>query len=97
VVDIASYNRMKLPLDRLICEDQAEFRKGRSCCDHIFTLRNIIEQALEWNATIYINFLDFEKAFDSLHRETMWKMIKAYGILVKAMNSRNSMMDNNVK
>jgi hypothetical protein len=75
---IVIYNRMKLSLGRVICEDHAGFRKGRSCCNHIFTLRKIIEQVLEWNATICINFLDFEKAFNSLHRETMWKIIKAY-------------------
>ena len=53
-----------------IRKEQAGFRKGRSCSDHIFTLRQILEQAKEWNSTVYANFIDFEKAFDSIHRET---------------------------
>src|SRR6218665_445185 len=27
-----------------------------------------------------INFVDFKKAFDSVHRETLWKIMKSYGI-----------------
>ena len=28
---------------------------------------------------LYINFLDFEKAFDSIHQESLW-ILRAYGI-----------------
>src|SRR6218665_2468641 len=27
-----------------------------------------------------INFVDFKKAFDSVHRESLWKITKSYGI-----------------
>src|SRR6218665_650709 len=27
-----------------------------------------------------INFVDFKKAFDSIHRESLWKIMKSYGI-----------------
>ena len=40
----------------------------------------IIEQSLEWNATLYLNFIDFQKAFDSVDRETIWKLLNYYGI-----------------
>ena len=50
----------------------AGFRKGRGCTDQIFVLRNIIEQCSEWQRELYINFVDFQKAFDSLHRESLW-------------------------
>ena len=36
---------------------------GRECKDQIFTQRNIIEQCTEWQRHLYINFVDFEKAF----------------------------------
>ena len=32
-----------------------------------------IEQSIEWNSSLYVNFIDFEKAFDSLDREILWK------------------------
>ena len=35
-----------------------------------------------WNGTpsLHINFVDFRKAFDSVHRETLWKILESYGI-----------------
>ncbi len=56
--------RMETAIDIRIRPGQAGFRKGRGCMDQIFALRNIIEQCLEWNAPLYINFMDFRKAFD---------------------------------
>lgn len=35
---------------------------------------------MEWNAPLYINFIDYTKAFDSVHQESLWKIIRAYGI-----------------
>ena len=29
---------------------------------------------------MYINFIDFKKAFDSVHRESLWKILRAYDI-----------------
>jgi len=39
--------------------------------EQIFILRNILEQCAEWNSNLYILFIDFEKAFDSVHRDTL--------------------------
>src|SRR3984885_14979139 len=66
------FNRMRASMEKILNEDQAGFRKERGCIDHIFVMRNIIEQSLEWNATVYLHFVDFERAFDSIHRDTMW-------------------------
>ena len=46
-------------------------------------LRNIIEQTVKWNAILYICFIDYEKAFDSVHRETLWRIMGSYSILPK--------------
>ena len=51
--------------------------------DQIFALRNIIEQCLEWKTPLYMNFIDFRKAFDSVHRESLWKILAAYGLPAK--------------
>ena len=35
---------------------------------------------MEFNKKVSINFVDFKKAFDSVHRETVWNIAKVYGI-----------------
>ena len=60
-------NRLKDDIDERLREEQAGFRSGRSCSEQILTLRNIIEQSCEFNQRVFINFVDFKKAFDSMH------------------------------
>ena len=58
-------------------------------------MRNILEQCNEWQRKIFVNvIIDFEKAFDSVDRESLWKIMRHYGIpekLVKLIQifSRN--------
>ena len=41
-------------------------------------MREVIEQVNEWQATLYMNFIDSENAFDYIHRESMWAIMKKY-------------------
>nr|KAG5702955.1 hypothetical protein BaRGS_034728 [Batillaria attramentaria] len=77
---------MKGAVDPLLRDQQAGFRQNRSCVDQIATLRIIVEQSLEWNSPLYINFVDYEKAFDSVDRETLWKLLRHYGVPIKLVN-----------
>jgi len=61
-------NRLQDAVDRTLWDEQAGFRRGRSCIEQVFTLRNIIEQSLEHQQDLIINFIDFKKAFDSVYR-----------------------------
>ena len=63
-------------------EDERGFRKNRSCADQIASLRIIAEQSLESNSPLRINVIDYEKAFDSGDRETLWKLLRHYGVQV---------------
>jgi len=64
--------RLKEGLDSKLREEQASFRQHRSYSDQIITLRIIIEQFVEWNSSLYINFVDFEKAFDNVDMERLY-------------------------
>ena len=86
--------RLTKAVDERLRQEQAGFRKGRSCIDHIFTLRQILEQTHEWNSQLYIAFIDFEKAFDSLHRESLWKILRNYGIPYKVVNIIQALYEN---
>ncbi len=56
-------------------------------------LRRIPEQSHEWNSPLYLVFIDFEKAFDSLHRASLWKILRNYGIPKKLVNVIQSLYE----
>ena len=51
--------RLKGPVDHTLRDQQAGFRPGRSCTDQITALRIIVEQSIEWNSPLYVNFVDY--------------------------------------
>ena len=71
--------RIKAAPEEKLREEQAGFRDGRSCTDR----RIIVEQSIEWQSSLYINFIDFEKAFDSISREVLWRFLRHCGLPVK--------------
>lgn len=93
VMTRAILERMKQTIDLKIRDEQAGFRAGRSCCDQIATLRIIIEQSLEWNSGLYITFVDFEKAFDSVDQATLWRLLRHYGVPDKIVRMIKVMYD----
>ena len=79
-------DRIQSALDSQLRKEQAGFRQDKSCTDQIATLRIIIEQCVEWQTPLYVNFVDFEKAFDSLDREVLWKLLGQYGLPSKIIS-----------
>ena len=84
--DLHKCNNGKVPvrrtrkgIDYKVREEQAGFPPKRSTTEQIFTLGNILEQANEWRAGLYAQFGDFEKAFDSRHRESLLNIMTSYG------------------
>ena len=67
-------------------QQQAGCRNGRECSDKIFVLRNIIEQCKAFRKPLVMNFFDCKKAFDSMHRPSMWRVLEQYGIPDKNVN-----------
>ena len=87
-------NRLKKAIDSKLRPEQAGFRQDKSCTDHIATLRIIIEQSIEWQSSLFVTFVDFEKAFDSLDREVMWKLMEHYGIPPKFVSLIKQLYEN---
>jgi hypothetical protein len=64
------------PLEKKIRMEQAGFRPNRSCVDRINSLSAIIEQSLEFQYPLYLLFVDYCRAFDSVQRECIWKVLE---------------------
>ena len=72
--------RILIKVEKVLRDEQHGFRQNRSCCDLIFSLRFLLEESNEWQVQLLTVFIDFLKAFDSIHRKTMWKILMHYGI-----------------
>ena len=72
--------RLNEGLEQLLRDNQCGFRKNRSCVDQTYTRRTIIHSCLEYHIPLYINFVDFKAAFDSINREYIWKAFEHYGL-----------------
>ena len=54
---------MRSGVDDRLRKEEAGYRKGRGATVQVFILRNFIEQVNKWQATLYLNFIDFEMVF----------------------------------
>ena len=61
---------------------QAGFRKDRGTRHQIANICWIIEKAREFQKNIYFLFIDYDKAFDCVDHNKLWKILKEMGINV---------------
>ena len=78
-------NRLNEHLEwsRLLPESQCVFRKNRGTIDMIFTARQFQEKCQEQNVDLYMTFVDLIKAFDTVIREGLWKIMAKFGCPAK--------------
>ena len=89
------YNRMILnrtqdAIDPHLRFNQNGFRKGRFTIPQILALRRIIEDVKKNNLTA-LCFIDLKKAFDSINRGMMVKILKAYGVPLNLLQAIEGM------
>ena len=68
------YENCKLP------DVQAGFRKGRGTRDQIANICWTMEKAREFQKNIYFCFIDYDRAFDCVDHNKLWKILKEMGI-----------------
>ena len=77
----------KILLNRLVSsvsedilpESQCGFRSNRSTADMIFAARQLLEKSREQRRDLYMAFIDLSKAFDSVDRDLLWKVLHKCG------------------
>ena len=72
-------------------DEQRGFRVGRGCVDQIFTLNQIGDKAKEKNHSVYMGFIELEKAYDRVNREALWQVMRMYDVGGKLLNGIKSM------
>ena len=85
--------RARIIIEPQLGEWQHGFRSNRGTTDMIFSIRQLMEKAWEFDNKLYMIFIDLHKAFDSVPRKRLWNCLHDYGIngqLLKAIKSTYS-------
>jgi len=93
VLSTAILNRIEKYASEMIGEYQCGFRKGKSTSDHIFTTRQIMEKYYEYDKDLYMIFIDFKQAYDSINRNQLWIALEDFGFpskLIRLIRNYNS-------
>ena len=73
-------NRIEPQIDNVLRKNQNGFRRNRTTTSQILTICRILEGARAKNLQATLLFVDFTKAFDSIHRGKMEQILLAYGL-----------------
>ena len=67
------YNRLQNEIQKniVLSPAQAGFRKDHRTSDHIFTLFSLINKYIKKGKYLYTCFVDFQKAYDSIRRDSL--------------------------
>ena len=72
--------RLRSKLEQAQSTDQAGFRSGFSCDDHLLTAVLLIEQCSEFHLPLWMCAVDFQKAFDCVEHASLWQSMLEQGI-----------------
>jgi hypothetical protein len=86
-------NRIRDHIDPLLRYNQNGFRQGRGTSGQILALRRLLEGVQARKLPAVVTFVDFRKAFDSIHRVKMCKILSSYGIPAKIVSAISSMYE----
>jgi hypothetical protein len=67
-------------LDGQLFEAQCGFRSGRGTVDAIFTLQALKGACRSRSKRMVVAFVDFTKAYDSIDRAALWKVLEIYHV-----------------
>ncbi|KAH7693024.1 protein F43G9.7, partial [Aphelenchoides avenae] len=72
--------RLTETLDAAQPPEQAGFRSGYCTMDHLQTINQLQGKAPEFGQRLFIVFIDYEKAFDSIEMNAVWNALEEQGV-----------------
>ena len=79
--------------NNLLGEIQSGFRKGRCGADNIFVLSTLLWKARAMNEKVHLGFVDVAKAYDSINRKILWRILESLGFGGAFLQSLKAMYD----
>ena len=67
--------RLQQYVNHELPDDQAGFRKGRETRNQIANILWIIEKARQFQKNIYFCLIDYDKVFDCVDHNKLWKIL----------------------
>ena len=74
------YGRLLPYYLQVIGQYQSGFIPSKSRIDSIFILRQINEKYREFDKQVWHVFVDFAMAYDSIHRESLWHILRSFKV-----------------
>ncbi len=93
--DVLNRRLMKwMEINSKINDEQNGFRPERSCEDHIYLLKSIVNTSLAENKQVFGCYVDFHKAYDRIDRDSLWYKLLHSGIKGKIYHAIKSLYEN---
>eukprot|EP00117_Sycon_ciliatum_P023228 scpid30807/ scgid4805/ Transposon TX1 uncharacterized 149 kDa protein; ORF 2 len=73
-------DRLQVVAEEILPDSQCGFRRGRGCTDMIFCARQLVEKTIEHDTSLYVLFVDLQKAYDSIPRTALWSVLDRLGV-----------------
>jgi hypothetical protein len=77
--------KIKPYIEKITGDYQNGLTDGRSVIHNIFVIITNVK-IWEYNQSVQYLFIDFQKAYDSIHRDTLWECMKEFKIPPKLIN-----------
>lgn len=75
--------RIQPIIEAQLSVEQAGFRHSYSTMDHIHSINLLIQKSIEYNFPLYLLFIDYRRAFDSISHKHLFEALQDMGVHIK--------------